>query len=48
MDRRSFPIGLITTNRWVTAENWYAADDVCAMLDHFDIDHAQHFWPTNR
>ena len=48
MDTRGFPIGLFTTNRWVTAENWYAAEDVCAMLDRFEIDHAQPSWPVNR
>ena len=48
MDRRGLPIGLFTTNRWVTAENWYAARDVCAMLDGFRVDHAQPSWPTNR
>ncbi len=48
MDQKGFPIGLFTTNRWVTGENWYAADDVCAMLDCFDIDHAQPSWATNK
>ena len=48
MDRRGWPIGLFTTNRWVTSENWYRADDVCAMLDHFEIDHTWPSWPTNR
>lgn len=48
MDRRGFPIALFTTNRWVTAENWYAARDVCAMLDYFEIGHAQPSWATNR
>ncbi|MFQ5783970.1 MAG: hypothetical protein ACE5H8_04005 [Alphaproteobacteria bacterium] len=48
MDGRGFPIGLFTTNRWVTAENWYAATDVAAMLDCFVIDHARPSWPTNR
>ncbi len=48
MNRRGFPIGIFTTNRWVTAENWYAAEDVCAMLDRFNIDHAQPSWATNR
>ncbi len=48
MDRRGVPIALFTTNRWVTAENWYAAEDVCAMVDRFRIDHAQPSWPTNR
>lgn len=48
MDKRGFAIGLFTTNRWVTGENWYAAPDVAAMLDCFDIDHARPSWPTNR
>ena len=48
MNRQGFPIGMFTTNRWVTAENWYAADNVCAMLDRFEIDHAQPSWPVNR
>jgi len=47
MDRRGLPIELFTTNRWVTAENWYAAPDVCAMIDRFRIDHAQPSWPVN-
>ena len=38
MDKWGLPIGLFTTNRWVTAENWYEAADVVAMLDCFDID----------
>ncbi len=48
MDRLGVPIALFTTNRWVTAENWYAAEDVCAMVERFRIDHAQPSWPTNR
>jgi hypothetical protein len=48
MDRRGVPIALFTTNRWVTAENWYAAEDVCAMVDRFRIDHARPSWATNR
>ena len=48
MDARGRPIGLFTTNRWVTSENWYPADDVCAMLDRFEIDHTWPSWPTNR
>lgn len=47
MNDRGFPIGLFTTNRWVTGESWYAADDVCQMLDTFTIDHAFPSWPTN-
>ena len=48
MDRFGYPTGLFTTNRWVTGETWYAAADVCAMLDRFVIDHAYPSWPTNR
>jgi hypothetical protein len=48
MDRYGYPTGLFTTNRWVTAETWYAGSDVTAMLDRFAIDHAYPSWPTNR
>ena len=30
-------IRLFTTNRWVTGEQWYPADDVIGMLERFDI-----------
>ncbi len=48
MGRRGWPIGLFTTNRWVTTENWYAAADVCRMVDRFSIDLARPSWATNR
>jgi hypothetical protein len=48
MDSGGLPFGLFTTNRWVTGEVWYKADDVIAMLDAFEIDHAQPSWPVNR
>ena len=48
MDPPGFPIGLFTTNRWVTGETYYAADDVIAMLDRFRIDHAYPCHVTNR
>jgi len=48
MDDYGFPVGLFTTNRWVTAEAWYKADDVLPMLDRFEIDHAFPSWPVNR
>jgi hypothetical protein len=48
MDRMGVPIALFTTNRWVTGETWYAAADIIAMLDRFEIDHARPSWPTNR
>ncbi|MBP2301399.1 DUF6969 family protein [Azospirillum picis] len=48
MDVAGQPVRLFTTNRWVTGETWYAADDVIAMLDAFEIDHARPSWPANR
>ena len=39
MDRQGFPIALFTTNRWVTGETFYSAEDVIKMLDKFLIDH---------
>ncbi len=48
MNRYGFPKALFATNRWVTDETWYAADDVIAMLDHYVIDHAFPSWPVNR
>ena len=38
---------LFTTNRWVTDEVWYKAEDVCRLLYCFNIDHAQPSWPVN-
>jgi len=37
VDARGEPIRLFTTNRWVTGETWYLADDVIGMLDRFAI-----------
>ena len=37
VDSRGEPIRLFTTNRWVTGETWYRADDVISMLDRFAI-----------
>ncbi|MDA0681711.1 MAG: hypothetical protein O2880_15460 [Proteobacteria bacterium] len=48
MDPSGLPIRLFSTNRWVTGETWYRADDVCALIDRFEIDHAQPSWPVNR
>jgi len=48
MDPQGFPLALFTTNRWVTGENWYVADDVIRLLDRFEIDHAVPNWATNR
>jgi hypothetical protein len=41
IDVRGEPIRLFTTNRWVTGETWYRAEDVILMLDRFVIDEAQ-------
>lgn len=48
MDAYGFPMGLFTTNRWVTDEAWYAAADVTQLLERFRIDHAAPSWPVNR
>jgi hypothetical protein len=48
MDAKGFPIRLFTTNRWVTDETWYKAEDAIAMLDGFEIDHTHPSWATNR
>jgi hypothetical protein len=37
VDVRGEPMRLFTTNRWVTGETWYRADDVIRMLDRFTI-----------
>ncbi len=48
MTREGMPDRLFTTNRWVTGETWYAADDVIALLDRFEIDLADPSWPLNQ
>jgi hypothetical protein len=48
MDGEGEPFRLFTVNRWVTGEVWYEAEDVCRLLDGFEIGHAQPSWPTNR
>jgi hypothetical protein len=37
IDAAGEPIRLFTTNRWVTGETWYRADDIVAMLDRFRV-----------
>jgi len=37
VDHRGEPIRLFTTNRWVTGETWYPAEDVIGMLDRFAV-----------
>lgn len=48
MDANGLPIGLFTTNRWVTAETFYAAPDAITLLSKFGIDHAKPCWAANR
>ena len=48
MDGPGYPIGLFTTNRWVTDETFYPARDAIAMLDRFEIDHTYPCLATNR
>ena len=48
MDRGGWPVGLLTTNRWVTGETWYAAHDVATMLDGFDMRMDKPSWSVNR
>lgn len=48
MDAFGYPTQLFATNRWVTAEAWYRAEDVIAMLDRFKVDHAFPSWPVNQ
>jgi hypothetical protein len=47
MNPAGFPIALFTTNRWVTADNWYVVEDVIDMLDHFCMDMAYPSLPVN-
>jgi hypothetical protein len=47
MDKTGCITGLFTTNRWVTGEVWYKAEDVIAMASRYEIDHAQPSWPVN-
>lgn len=37
MNPAGAPVRLFTTNRWVTGETWYAADDMIRMLDRFEL-----------
>ncbi len=47
-DASGWPIRLFTTNRWVTDEVWYQADDVIGMLDRFDMTVGQPSYELNR
>ena len=47
LDHDGEPVRLFTTNRWVTGETWYRADDVIRMLDRFVLDAAEPAGPVN-
>jgi len=48
MDAMGYPTHLFTTNRWVTNESFYAAEDTLEMIDLFRIDHVFPCLATNR
>jgi hypothetical protein len=41
LDAAGAPLRFFTTNRWVTGETWYRADDLISALDRFTLDHAE-------
>ena len=47
MNAAGYPVRIFTTNRWVTGEAWYKAEDVIELLDSFDMDMAWPSWPVN-
>jgi hypothetical protein len=48
IDKSGEPVRLFTTNRWVTGETWYRAEDVIRMLDRFSLDAAEPASVVNR
>jgi hypothetical protein len=48
LDRSGEAVRLFTTNRWVTGETWYRAEDVIRMLDRFSLDAAEPAGVVNR
>ena len=48
MNRPGYPIGLFSTNRWVTGETFYTAEDSIRLLDGFLMDHTYPCLATNR
>jgi hypothetical protein len=48
INTRGEPIRLFTTNRWVTGETWYPAEDVIRMLDCFVVAEAEPSLLLNR
>lgn len=48
MNAEGLPVGMFTTNRWVTAESFYSASNAITTLACFEVDHADPCWATNR
>lgn len=48
MDAWGEPLGLFTTNRWVTGEHWRNAAATLSLAEAFALDHAWPSWPVNR
>ncbi|WP_321339449.1 hypothetical protein [Breoghania sp.] len=48
VDGAGWPLRIFTTNRWVTNETLYRADDVIGLLDHFRIALARPNWAVNQ
>lgn len=48
MNKPGMPVGMFTTNRWVTGETFYRADDVVNMIDRFSIEQSYPCLATNR
>ena len=48
MNSPGFPIGMFTTNRWVTDETFYRAEDVLTMIDRFSVEQSYPCLATNR
>jgi hypothetical protein len=48
LDRSGEAVRLFTTNRWVTGETWYRAEDVIRMLDRFSLNAAEPAGVVNR
>src|SRR5579864_2628295 len=48
LNRSGEAVRLFTTNRWVTGETWYRAEDVVRMLDRFSLDAAEPVGIVNR
>jgi hypothetical protein len=48
LDKSGEAVRLFTTNRWVTGETWYRAEDVIRVLDRFSLDGAEPASVVNR